>query len=116
MEFKDEEAWKSWEEVNTDPYGKCCVDYARDWANLMERKMAAGETLEDIADDASHEADKPHGITGYMYGVAVSMLSQSWKHGEELRQWHNLKTQIGTEGEKANEKGGTLNPALLSIG
>jgi hypothetical protein len=39
-----------------------------------------------------------------------------WKHGEALRLWHNLKTQIRDEGEKANESGGVLNPACLSIG
>jgi hypothetical protein len=35
---------------------------------------------------------------------------------EELRRWHNLRTQIGDEGEKANEDGGVLNPALLRVG
>jgi len=34
-----------------------------------------------------------------MYGAAVAILSKVWKHGEELRRWHNLKTQIGDEGE-----------------
>lgn len=51
-----------------------------------------------------------------MYGCAVSILSQVWIHGEELRRWHNLDSQIGTEGEKANESGGVLNPAVLNIG
>jgi len=32
-----------------------------------------------------------------------------------LRKWHNIKTQIGNEGEKANASGGVLNPALLNI-
>ena len=38
------------------------------------------------------------------------------KYGDQLRRQHNLKTQLGNEGEKANESGGVLNPALLSIG
>ena len=50
-----------------------------------------------------------------MYGCAVSALGLFWEHGEELRQWHNLKTQIKDEGEKANASGGVLNPALLTI-
>jgi deoxyribonuclease V len=49
-------------------------------------------------------------------GCAMSILSQVWVHGEQLRRWHNLKTQIRNEGEKANESGGVLNPALLSLG
>ena len=56
------------------------------------------------------------GITGFMYGCAVGILSQVWVHGEQLRRWQNKDTQIGTEGDEANEKGGVLNPALLRFG
>jgi hypothetical protein len=51
-----------------------------------------------------------------MYGAGVSMLSQVWEHGEQLRTWHNLKTQLRDEGERANKSGGVLNPALLNVG
>jgi hypothetical protein len=44
------------------------------------------------------------------------MLAKCWLHGEALRRWHNKDTQIGTEGDRANERGGVLNPAMLSIG
>ncbi|HAV61687.1 MAG TPA: hypothetical protein DCY13_04890 [Verrucomicrobiales bacterium] len=83
----------------------------------MEAKIAGGEKLEDIADSAGHEVDRRpgFGITGFMYGCAVGMIAKAWIHGEALRRWHNLKTQIGTEGEKANESGGVLNPALINI-
>lgn len=50
-----------------------------------------------------------------MIGMAVSMLVQCWEHGKQLRRWHNLETQIGDEGEKANALGGVLNPAVLNI-
>lgn len=112
---------------SSDGYSKGVVDYGEKWAELME---AALETwrgdhelspasvmrfLVDNADKFSHEADTD-GITGFMYGCAVSALAHFWIHGEELRRWHNLETQIGHEGEKANETGKTLNPALLNIG
>jgi hypothetical protein len=77
--------------------------------------MAKGATVAECAQRASHLADD-EGITGFMYGCAVSILSKVWQYGEDLRRWHNIDTQIGTEGEKANESGGVLNPALLSIG
>ena len=80
----------------------------------MQLAMIEGRTLRDAAESASYEADID-GITGFMYGAAVSILSQCWKHGEELRRWHNLSTQIKDEGEKANDSGGVLNPAVLSI-
>jgi hypothetical protein len=114
MKLKNPEGWQKTLDANTDPYGRRCCTYAEDWANLMEARMAKGEKLEDVADPTSHEADTD-GITGFMYGAAVSILSQVWEYGEQLRIWHNLKTQIGDEGERANRTGGVLNPALLNI-
>ena len=110
-----EKEYKEWYDKNEDPYGRACFTYAERWANMMEDAIAEGKVLSEIAKDLSHEANK-EGITGFMYGAAVSVLSTSWIFGEELRKWHNLDIQIRDEGEKANEKGTVLNPALLSIG
>jgi hypothetical protein len=115
MSLKDPAAWESWVKANQDPYGKACVEYAELWARLMEGRMAHGDTVEGCAEETSRVADVD-GITAFMYGCAVGMLSKAWKRGEALRRWHNLKTQIKDEGEKANAEGGVLNPALLSIG
>lgn len=98
----------------TSDYSVCGMRFVASWASLMERKMAEGKQLTDIAEEASHEADI-EGITGFMYGYAVSLLSQIWEHGEELRRWHNLDAQIRDEGERANESGGVINPALVTI-
>ena len=99
---------------NDDPYSKAAVDYAEQWASLMESAIAEGKVIEDVAKQLSHDADTD-GITGFMYGCAVEGLAHFWEHGEQLRRWHNLDTQIQHEGEKANESGGVLNPALLNI-
>ena len=115
MEFANEDAWQLMKDKNQDSYGGGVIVYAERWAQLMQVEMATGKTLENVADATSQEADI-EGITGFMYGCAVSTLAKCWKHGEQLRKWHNLKTQIGNEGEKANESGSVLNPALLSIG
>jgi hypothetical protein len=114
IEIIDMEVWQSTKDKNLDGYGGGIVAYAEWWARLMQIEIAKGKQLADIADAASHEADI-EGITGFMYGAAVSILSKVWKHGEDLRRWHNLKTQIRNEGEGANENGGTLNPALLTF-
>ncbi len=81
----------------------------------MEGAIAQGATVEGCAKEVSSLADI-EGITGFMYGCAVSTLAVCWIHGEALRRWHNKDMQIGTEGDKANETGGVLNPALLSVG
>lgn len=114
MKIKDKEGWEKGLANNTDPYGRRCYTYAEDWANLMEARMAKGETIAQMAKSTSHEADTD-GITGFMYGMAVKILSHVWDHGEALRLWHNLDTQIGNEGEQANEAGTVLNPAILNI-
>lgn len=107
--------WKTCVEKNSDSYGAGTVRYAARWAHLMEKRMESGQRIADMANKCSSEADT-EGITGFMYGCAVNMLAHIWKHGEALRLWHNKTTQLGTEGDKANETGGVLNPALLNIG
>lgn len=73
------------------------------------------KVIVDNAERCSRKADTD-GITGFMYGAAVSALAHFWVYGEELRRWHNKDVQIGNEGDIANETGGVLNPALLTIG
>ncbi len=113
MNIAKPDSWKIWQENNQDGYGQGVLQYAERWANLMERRMAEGKALEEIADETSHEAD--NGITCFMYGCAVQVLADVWVHGEQMRRWHNLATQLQHEGEAANESGGILNPAILNI-
>lgn len=114
MEFSDEKAWDRFVASNQDPYGGRVVRYAEEWARLMQSRVAAGKTIAECAEETSHLADDD-GITGFMYGCAVSVLSNTWRHGEELRRWHNTSVQIGDEGDRANESGGVLNPAVLGV-
>jgi len=118
MKFKSSKAKVSFNEgvkaQEGEAYGLRVFSYAEDWAEMMEKEMSSGAKLEECAQETSHRADTD-GITGFMYGAAVSILAQCWKHGEELRQWHNLDTQIGDEGENANRSGGVLNPARLNV-
>ena len=110
-----EKEYQEYYDNNTkDGYSKGVVDFTQRWADLMEDWMGQGANIADIAKRASHEADT-EGLTGFMYGCAVQALAHFWEHGEELRRWHNIDTQIGTEGEKANESGGVLNPAILTV-
>lgn len=95
-------------QVNSkDPYGYGVVKYARRWAKYMQQLITEGKTINEIAEKASHDCDI-EGITGFMYGCAVSALAQSWKYGDELRRWHNK--DYGYEGD------GVVNPAVLTIG
>ena len=99
MKLRNGADWEKGLAANKDPYGGAIYVFAERWANLMEDRMAKGETLPGIAKDTGHEADTD-GITGFMYGCAVSALALCWEHGEELRRWHNLDTQLHDEGER----------------
>ena len=87
MKIKDQAAWDLGWNNNEDPYGRRCYTYAKDWADLMEARLAEGQSIADVADMTSRLADTD-GITGFMFGAAVSVLVACWEHGEELRAWH----------------------------
>lgn len=106
MEIVDKDNYLIGKDKNTDPYGACIYEYAEGWAKLMQVRIALGEQVKDIAEKTSHEMHFL-GISGFMYGAAVSILSQYWKHGEELRKWHNK--EYGHDGE------GVVNPAIINI-
>lgn len=106
MKLKNKEGWEKFVAINNDPYSSGVVRYAERWANMMEQEMESGKSLIEIANATSNKADT-EGITGYMYGCAVSILSKVWEHGEELRKWHNK--EYGYDGD------GTVNPAIITI-
>ena len=108
------DVWQKSVDTNRDSYGRCVIEYSARWANMMEEAINNGAKLEDVAGELSHKADTEC-ITGFMYGAAVSTLVACWEHGDQLRRWHNKKYQIHDEGDKANENGGVLNPALLNL-
>ena len=110
MKIKEgkEKEFDKYVEINSNNYySRAVIDYLIRWANMMEDRMSKGETISDMAEETSHEADT-EGITGFMYGCAVDILSQTWEYGEELRAWHN--SRYGYKGE------GTVNPAILRVG
>jgi hypothetical protein len=118
-----ETQYEYYKSINSDPYGGGVVKFAERWADLMEKQIPEESTVpqtmgilvrDEFAKNTSHEADT-EGITGFMYGCAVSSLAKFWVHGEALRRWHNKDTQLGTEGDQANENGGVLNPAVINI-
>lgn len=112
LKYKDKESAKMWREyvrINSkDAYSACVITYAKRWAKYMQHLMKKhNKTVSEIADNASHLCDI-EGITGYMYGCAVSVLSQCWKYGDDLKKWHNK--EWGHEDAE-----GVINPAVITI-
>lgn len=107
-----EQEYKDWYEKNSDPYSRACFTYAERWAELLEKEIEESdkdtkEVMKQYAEKYSHDADI-EGITGFMFGMAVQILSLCWEYGEELRKWHNKEYDY--EGE------GVVNPAILTAG
>lgn len=114
MKIKEEmkEKYQEGLKNNQDPYGQCIYMFAERWANAMEERINNSvfdpeSAITAYAEECGHEADT-EGITGFMYGMAVSILSDVWEYGEILRKWHNR--QYDYDGD------GVVNPAILSFG
>lgn len=114
MPISNTEAWDSWVTKNKDDYGKACVDVARKVMELLDDREGDFDTHAIICE--ADDAIEAGGITGFMASCVASMVSKCHSRGEEFRRKWNGDNQIGDEGDKANESGGVLNPALLCIG
>ena len=113
MPIMNQDDWKKHVDANTDSYGGACVNVARRVMEILDAEPGEFDPHTIIC-RADKETDTG-GITGFMAGCVASMVSQAHSRGEEFRRKWNLNVQIGTEGKKANESGGVLNPALLCI-
>ena len=119
MKLRDQKEYDDWKakQKNDDPmaeaYGMECFFFAERWADLMEAEMEANPDVDfaELAKRTSHEADTD-GLTGFMYGMAVSILATCWVEGELLRRWHNGEYGVKPE----DDKGGVVNPAIITIG
>lgn len=101
--------WDHQVEINKDAYGGCCINVAREVMRILDE----GKPFE--AHDVICQADnnvKAGGITGYMAGCVAQMVVHCHSRGEEFNdKWNESH---GVSKEKA--KGGTVNPAILTIG
>ena len=103
-----EEEYAKYREINSgDPYSRGVISFEDRWVDLMEAELAKGKTVAECAEETSDAADT-EGITGFMYGCAVTGLSKFWEHGEELRRWHNKEYDY--------QGSGVVNPAVIIIG
>ena len=108
LELSDVEGWNKSRSVNSDGYGGAALDYAEGWGKLMQVELAKGKTIADCY-EYTQKGLGFLGITGFQFGCAVSVLSQTWKHGEKLRKYHNKKYGV------KEDKGGTVNPAIITF-
>lgn len=99
-----------------DGYSARVVSYSEDWAALMEPRIAAGESIADIAQETSRAADTDR-ITGFMYDCAVTGLTKFWVHGDELLKWHNRKyIKDQADADQKSAEGKQVSTSMFTIG
>lgn len=108
--LRPDDDWDHRVEINKDGYSRRIITFAADAAQLAEQLLDEDPTrpFEQVIDEALKAADYD-GITGFMYGAAISELSRNWKFGDQLKAWHNA--QYGVKDAQ-----GVVNPAILTIG
>lgn len=117
----NEKDWNECVEKNKDAYGKACVDVARKAMEILDNEPGDFDTHSLIC--RADEESGAGGITGFMAGCVAQMISRCHSRGDEFRQkWNNdngiIKTPEGKKdigAKKANESGGVINPAILTI-
>ena len=112
MPITNQNKWDVWVKNNDDAYGKACVDVAREVMEILDDNKPFDPHK--IICQAVDSIDAG-GITGFMAGCVAQMVAGCHSRGEEFRRAWNQDVQINDEGDKANETGGILNPALLNI-
>jgi hypothetical protein len=105
--IKDQAAWDKWQEVNTDPYGKACVDVARE--AMIELDAGLPIDKYKLITDADKKVGAG-GITGFMAGCVAEMIFVCHERGEEFKRIWNKS--YGAD----EEVDGVVNPAILTIG
>lgn len=79
-----------------DAVGLGIINYAERWCNMMEERIANGESVTQAAAETEYAADTEL-ISGTMFGYSLNVLCRFWEHGEELREWYDSKYGIAEE-------------------
>lgn len=111
-EISGEEVYNDYVEKNSgDFYGAGILKFVQNWANHMENEVEKnnGILTKDIMSKSGTVADTD-GIAGFMYGLAVQMLTQVWIYGKQLQLIHN-----GVYDFTANDDVSVVNPAIMNI-
>lgn len=94
-----------------DPFGLGIINYAERWCNMMEERIAKGESVAEAAAKTEYAADTDL-ISGTMFRYSLNVLCQFWEHGEELREWYDSKYSIAEETDTQTNESETEEPVM----
>lgn len=86
MPIIKQKEWNKHVELNKDPYGKCCVDVAREVMRMIDEPIHIHTPIDThrIICDAVKNVGEA-GITGFMAECIVNMVSRVHSRGKDLR-------------------------------
>jgi hypothetical protein len=104
MPITNKAVWRKYVESNEAPYGKCCVDVAREAMRILDKEPGEIDPYSLItkADDNIQAG----GITGFMAGCVANIISQCHSRGEEFKEKWNLRYDN-------KPRNGVINPVVL---
>lgn len=107
--IKNLKKWKKYEKLNKDPYGRCCVDIARQaMKNLDDTVMDDKFDPHDFIIRAMKEVGES-GITGFMAWAIAQMIIDCHEQGDKFRVvWNKY---CGGTGEEGN----VIDPTTITI-
>lgn len=110
MSIVDRRAWGEFVELNTDPYGKACVDVAREAMMMLDNDEEFSRDIDThrLIVKADERACAG-GITGFMAGCVAHMITVCHDRGLEFQSAWN--SHYGVTSDE-----GVVNPAILTIG
>ncbi len=101
--------WQKCIDINTDPYGKACVDVARRVMEILDTEETPVTDTNKLVCRADDEI-RAGGITGFMAGCVANMVSHCHSRGEEFRKQWNKDMGLAEK----DDKGGVVNPAIMT--
>lgn len=80
--MKDQKRWDNYVRLNTDPYGKTCIDVARRVMEILDKEKDFD--YHEVICRADKEV-KAGGITGFMAGMVCNIVINCHERGEEFK-------------------------------
>lgn len=95
FDIRDQDAWTGTLRANPPGLaGYAVLEFAAQWAHLMEEGISGGKRIKDIAWETQREVGE---VPLDRYNAAVEILSRIWGHGAELMAWFEGVEHDGVE-------------------
>lgn len=85
IKLKDKKGWNAKKSATNDFYERGVIEYAENWAKLMQKEMNNGKSLDECAKETGQRAIID-GISGFMHNSAKRLLEKYWKYGDKLKE------------------------------